>query len=428
MINYQRHQLPNYVVPPPDVYRNHPDLAVQFGHAQVSAILQSIGASRPEYKPYLDRILVENADDVIQVLSYDGVYLYLSPSCRKALEYDSVELVGKTLSTICHPSDIGSVTRELRASTTTAPVSVVHRIRKKNSGYTWFESHGSWHVEQGRGRTFLVLVGRERPTYCVDQITRLGVEALAENDLWAKLSTSGMILYISTKSKPVLGQTADELIGTTFEDLVRVEDRPEAQKAFQRVRTGRSAMFHYLICHKKGHMLQAQTALFPGDTKEGIKPSFLIAQVRFPKFTQPATRVGGAEGPTDSALSLPGGGNQDSPNQPPPSGNRQKSTQPAVFPELAAARGSSWQFELREIEKRNRTLSDELHRLLTRKKKRKRKQTALPVGKNCAMCQTSNTPEWRRGPSGNRDLCNSCGLRWAKQVRSTTQSEKSGSS
>src|SRR5699024_912641 len=98
MINYQRHQLPNYVVPPLDVYRNHPDLVVQFGHAQVSAVLQSTGASRPEYKPYLDRILVENADDVIQVLSYDGVYLYLSPSCGKVLEYDSVELVGKTLS------------------------------------------------------------------------------------------------------------------------------------------------------------------------------------------------------------------------------------------------------------------------------------------------------------------------------------------
>jgi hypothetical protein len=36
--------------------------------------------------------------------------------------------------------------------------------------------------------------------------------------------------------------------------------------------------------------------------------------------------------------------------------------------------------------------------------------------KDCANCHTNNTPEWRRGPSGQRDLCNSCGLRWAKQV------------
>jgi hypothetical protein len=38
------------------------------------------------------------------------------------------------------------------------------------------------------------------------------------------------------------------------------------------------------------------------------------------------------------------------------------------------------------------------------------------VIRDCANCHTRNTPEWRRGPSGQRDLCNSCGLRWAKQT------------
>lgn len=54
MINYQRNQLPNYVVPPRDVYQTRPDLAVLFGHDQVSAILRSISASKPEYKHYLE--------------------------------------------------------------------------------------------------------------------------------------------------------------------------------------------------------------------------------------------------------------------------------------------------------------------------------------------------------------------------------------
>lgn len=40
----------------------------------------------------------------------------------------------------------------------------------------------------------------------------------------------------------------------------------------------------------------------------------------------------------------------------------------------------------------------------------------------CANCHTRVTPEWRRGPSGQLDLCNSCGLRWAKQMsRSTSE-------
>jgi pre-rRNA-processing protein SRD1 len=107
-----------------------------------------------------------------------------------------------------------------------------------------------------------------------------------------------------------------------------------------------------------------------------------------------------------------------------PTGNRSISPSDApatFFTELNPTRGSSWQIELRELEKQNRTLAEELQRLISRKKKRKRKQSAISVEKACSMCSTKNTPEWRRGPSGNRDLCNSCGLRWAKQVRSQTQ-------
>jgi hypothetical protein len=50
--------------------------------------------------------------------------------------------------------------------------------------------------------------------------------------------------------------------------------------------------------------------------------------------------------------------------------------------------------------------------------------------KDCANCHTRITPEWRRGPSGNRDLCIRCGLRWAKQngrVSPRTNSQQSES-
>jgi hypothetical protein len=36
----------------------------------------------------------------------------------------------------------------------------------------------------------------------------------------------------------------------------------------------------------------------------------------------------------------------------------------------------------------------------------------------CMMCSTSESPEWRNGPKGPKTLCNSCGLRWAKNKRS----------
>lgn len=34
----------------------------------------------------------------------------------------------------------------------------------------------------------------------------------------------------------------------------------------------------------------------------------------------------------------------------------------------------------------------------------------------CLGCEVVDTPEWRKGPTGNRTLCNACGLLYAKQV------------
>jgi PAS domain S-box-containing protein len=443
----------------------------RYGHDEVTAILNAASASGKEVnRHYLDRILVENTDDVIHVLSFNGEFLYLSPSCQRVLEYEPVELVGKTLSTICHPSDIGPVIRDLRASTTTAPVSVVYRIRQKYRGYMWFESHGAWHIDPHQGRKHLVMTGRPRPVYALDQIARLGSSAaLAENDIWAKISLSGVILFITSKVKPVLGRSPDDLIGKGMQEIMEPDSGGAATitQALDAACRGQGAglatvggssqkmseppAFKHQMRHKKGHMLAAHTTIYTGDARQGDKPTFLVAQIRFARSFPPSTTAISAAA-DESLATLPGTARTstltlDDPLPPRqygalgqqtpdlsaliglnglPSGNRSisPSADPATFfTELNPTRGSSWQIELRELEKQNRTLGDELQRLLARRKKRKRKQSAIAVEKSCAMCKTKNTPEWRRGPSGNRDLCNSCGLRWAKQLRGQAQAQ-----
>ena len=38
-----------------------------------------------------------------------------------------------------------------------------------------------------------------------------------------------------------------------------------------------------------------------------------------------------------------------------------------------------------------------------------------PVGvSRCAACKSTSSPEWRKGPSGRKDLCNACGLRYSR--------------
>ncbi|ORX92678.1 hypothetical protein K493DRAFT_41686 [Basidiobolus meristosporus CBS 931.73] len=46
--------------------------------------------------------------------------------------------------------------------------------------------------------------------------------------------------------------------------------------------------------------------------------------------------------------------------------------------------------------------------------------------KRCESCNTSQSPEWRRGPTGHKTLCNACGLRYSRSIaRAGKQQQKS---
>ncbi|KAL4757373.1 GATA transcription factor LreA [Aspergillus foveolatus] len=465
MIDYHRSQLPAYVVPAADMYRDDRVPTAMLSPRQVSVILNDFVRGQSVAVDLFHHMLVENTDDLIFVLSFEGEFLYLSPSCQTVLEYKPNDLRGKTLSAICHPSDIGPVTRDMRTCTTGDPISILYRIRRKESGYTWFENHGGWHITQ-RGRQFMVLVGRLIPMYSPIQLSNVESSGLAENDIWAKLSLSGIILFMSSKSRAVLGRRSDDLIGKRLQDFLvsdNFHSEPAVQQALETSRHNQQATFTHKIRHRKGHIISAQITLYPGDiVYGGSKPAFLIAHLRFPKElqlqasttedqsnSQSQSQTSSDTGPGDYKPPQPQQQTAEShqkphPNfpQPPtssatlavPSSASPNSTEPPtelgmhLFEELNPTRGSNWHFELRELEKQNRHLTDEAQRLLARRRKRKRKQSAAVMEKSCAMCGTRTTPEWRRGPSGNRDLCNSCGLRWAKQVRSANATHSQGKS
>lgn len=409
---------------------------ITMGRDDVSQVLASFGQGDLEMhsKRILDKVLLENTDDVVHVLSLKGLFLYCSPSIRKVLEYEPHELVGTSLSGVCHPSDIVPVTRDLKDTSSGTSVNVVFRIRRKFSGYTWFESHGCLHTEQGKGRKCIILVGRERPVYVLRWKDVTSTGGIGDNEVWTKMSTSGMFLHVSSNSKMLLDRDAEDLVGTSVQALMRPDSKNELGKALEVARNGNRTNVRHEIQNKRGQFLQAHTTLYPGDGGEFRRPTFLIAQTRLLKHTRtPATAVSpthkpnstetpSSHGSTPSAWS----GNTQS-TQPSTAdgsksaGTRENSTdslsEDNMFEELKTTRSTSWQFELRQMQRTNKRLVEELSTLLASKKKRKRRKGVDQLERDCANCHTRVTPEWRRGPSGKRDLCNSCGLRYAKIVR-----------
>ncbi|KAK7693964.1 hypothetical protein QCA50_003539 [Cerrena zonata] len=49
--------------------------------------------------------------------------------------------------------------------------------------------------------------------------------------------------------------------------------------------------------------------------------------------------------------------------------------------------------------------------------KKKARKVYLPEQYVCMTCGRTDSPEWRKGPSGPKTLCNACGLRWAKREK-----------
>lgn len=419
-VNYKHSDIGQYIWTPPSSAFWEADNGQTLGVDDVSTILQQFnakGIASDWHRQSWDKMLLENCDDVIHVLSLKGLFLYLSPACKRVLEYDAAELVGNSLSSICHPSDIVPVTRELKDATTGEQVNIVFRIRRKQSGYTWFESHGSLYVEQGKGRKCIILVGRKRPVF---SISRRNIESnggIGDSEMWTKLSTSGTFLHVSSNVRSLLDLQPESLVATSIQELMRKDSRPEFGRSLEKARRGKIVTCKHEVLNRRGQGLQAQTTLYPGDASEGQKPSFLLAQTKLLKASSraiaPSVSTAGSNTSRSvhGQISQPAGGNLAPGNQ-----DEALASDDNIFDELRTTKCSSWQFELRQMEKVNRILAEELGGLLSSKKKRKRRKGVGNVVRDCANCHTRNTPEWRRGPSGQRDLCNSCGLRWAKQM------------
>lgn len=448
-VNYMHSDIGQYIWTPPPSSQWEPDNGQTLGVDDVSTLLQQYhtsGSLSDWHKQSWDNMLLENMDDVVHVLSLKGLFLYLSPSSKKVLEYDSADLIGNSLSSICHPSDIVPVTRELKDTAAGSPVNIVFRICRKQSGYTWFESRGSLFVEQGKGRKCIILVGRKRPVFTLHMRDLDANGGIGDSEIWTKLSTSGIFLFVSSNVRSLLDLLPENLEGTSIQDLMRKESRPEFGRSIEKARKGKIVSCKHEVQNKRGQVLQAQTILYPGDAVEGSNATFLLAQTKLLKAPSRAiapaasgsgkSGVPATSGPSEE-LAYPSGpmdtgsGGNNTLNRSAANGATSAATggllspgsQDAVlasddniFDELKTTRCTSWQYELRQMEKVNRLLAEELAQLLSNKKKRKRRKVSGNMVRDCANCHTRNTPEWRRGPSGNRDLCNSCGLRWAKQV------------
>ncbi|KAL7749702.1 hypothetical protein RI367_004930 [Sorochytrium milnesiophthora] len=356
--------------------------------------------------------LVEQVD-FVHVLSLRGVLLYVSPDCRRLLEYTEDELVGHSLSEFCHPGDLVSVMRELKDSSTgSSTVNIVYRIRRKHSGYVWIEVSGKCALgEKSKGKKFVVLTGREKPVARLHKLDVAHTGGITESDVWSKLSMEGLYLYTSPECYGLLSFTPSEVVGKSMFDFVYTEDQNELNRALMLVQSGKIATWRHRIKNKRGEFVVVQSSFFPGNSNSPLDIRFVLHKCSEP----PATSTAGATAASPSTSSGPQqspveGGGQDA-----GSGTVQVLSPTPItddnddlFDVLSSVRCTSWQYELHQLRMQNRRLRSEIESVAesTRPKKKGRsKQTAADLAR-CDGCGRTDSLEWRR--VGDKLYCNMC--------------------
>lgn len=327
------------------------------------------------------KMVLENAEGMVSsgteltpgfvyVLSLKGSILYVSPSIKRVLGYDSGHLVDKNISDLCHPLDIVPLMRELKdfAHAPTdgplaRPVNLVFRIRCQESEYVWIECSGRLYVEPGKSRKAVILSGWTRNVSSLQWSQVANNGGLGEVEFWSKLSHQGLIIYLTSTVNGVLGKRAEDVIGQSFFSLLPggnngppkgtdwwTPDRM-ASSALQLamagdIRSGGTAIQHQMV-QKSGRQVEVVSVFYDANGASAAGCLAMDISITRKRSNHVVVQTKVILEPVVSTTSL-AQATRSKPVVHPPATN--------VFEELETPRRMSWQYELHQLRALNRSL------------------------------------------------------------------------
>ncbi|WP_412070147.1 PAS domain S-box protein [Rubrivirga sp. IMCC43871] len=228
------------------------------------------------------RRLLENASDLIQVVSPTAGILYSSPSVERLLGYTPAELLGRSTLAFIHPDDREPIQREIEAllAEPGATRTATYRVR---------HADGRWRVLEARGRTLSPAGPDEGLVVHAHDVTeRVHAEAalraseehfrrLIENasDMVQIVDAEARIVYTGPSVHRLLGYTPEEIAGRSAFDFLHPDDVPQATDSLGTLAAapGTSLTIGYRVLHKDGrwrHFEANCRTLAPDGADEGF--------------------------------------------------------------------------------------------------------------------------------------------------------------
>lgn len=346
--------------------------------------------------------VIEEIKDFLHILTPDGRFLYVSPSAQTLTGHDPQHLVGKLISEFTHPDDSSMFIREFNESIASGnPLRFFYRFRKPDNSYIIFESLGHPHLSSeassfgpncGSGfcRGFFMMA-RPYPT-----------------------KNAGLLdSFLEHKIE-------NERLKKRIADLKR-EEKEEMEGQQSQSQYGRTPMHPALSQTESQDTNPEQTPSYdtqnnasnPALTRQNLDEA--LAASRPDSINDKMARYEGATH-IETIEMLTGLRYRD--------GERSKGISTGAQSPILV-RGDAGIEILVDQDGRPQQASryngSSYGDLADKKKKLKVADEYV-----CTDCGTLDSPEWRKGPSGPKTLCNACGLRWAKKEKRIMQKTSPG--
>jgi PAS domain S-box-containing protein len=211
------------------------DLAGQLSLALESASLtDEIHRQRHERR---FRVLVEYSSDLVGVLNRDGILTFVSPASSRLLGLAAADLLGRSIMERVHPHDHGKVARILGSARYAGGAADPMELRLLHSDgrWRWFEVVVNDAADEPDVRGLVIhardVTDRKSAELRVAE-SEARFRSLVQNasDLVMVVGEDGAIAYVSPSVTRVLGYSAEQLLGSSWLELVARADTAHAAR------------------------------------------------------------------------------------------------------------------------------------------------------------------------------------------------------
>ncbi|KAF3078826.1 blue light receptor [Orbilia oligospora] len=370
--------------------------------------------------------IIEELQDLLCILTPSGKIRYTSPNTKHITGFTADELLGRMITEFVHIDDSHIFIREFNEAIASAqPLRIFFRFRRKDDTYAIFESNGHPHFSDQR----------QLPSNTATPVCS-GFFMMARLYPTKNVALLDSFLEHKIENERLKRRIAELKLEEQEEQAAQARARSEAAAAVAAALNAGNATNH--------HADNSSTST--SSTRLQVPPTALPRPPSIPYPSLTSVLEGSADGNPATVV-----GALASNSMPPPAMPGQLTRQNLEGLNNSALRSDSLRDKMARYEgvthtdaiemltglrynegERSRGIStgDTSPSLIrgdagvpistdreSRGSGERKKKIKVSNEYVCTDCGTLDSPEWRKGPTGPKTLCNACGLRWAKKEK-----------